>query len=157
MYFLIRVPKDQRLLPDPDVYKRQGHNIGTCITALLASVGTSRNAKRTTLLHLMFNVIGTALFLSLIHISHEMGPAAYRQSKGEENHGRHKEQHGYQAEHDSPVSYTHLAVYKRQGPVLHRLKALGYIFCRCRQHHLNLIVNLVNGNGGNTQVVLGSH
>ena len=42
-----------------------GQNIGTCITALLASVGTSRNAKRTTLIHLMFNVIGTALFVTL--------------------------------------------------------------------------------------------
>ncbi|MBS6955984.1 MAG: Na/Pi cotransporter family protein [Enterocloster asparagiformis] len=42
-----------------------GQNIGTCITALLASVGTNRNAKRTTLIHLMFNVIGTVLFVSL--------------------------------------------------------------------------------------------
>ena len=39
-----------------------GQNIGTCITALLASVGTSRNAKRTTIIHLMFNVFGTVLF-----------------------------------------------------------------------------------------------
>lgn len=42
-----------------------GQNIGTCITALLASVGTCRNAKRTTLIHLMFNVIGTVLFVTL--------------------------------------------------------------------------------------------
>ena len=42
-----------------------GQNIGTCITALLASVGTSRNAKRTTVIHLMFNVIGTTLFVVL--------------------------------------------------------------------------------------------
>ena len=39
-----------------------GQNIGTCITALLASVGTNRNAKRATLIHFMFNVIGTAIF-----------------------------------------------------------------------------------------------
>lgn len=39
-----------------------GQNIGTCITAVLASIGTSRNAKRTTLIHLMFNMIGTAVF-----------------------------------------------------------------------------------------------
>ena len=39
-----------------------GQNIGTCITAVLASVGTSRNAKRTTIIHLMFNIIGTILF-----------------------------------------------------------------------------------------------
>ena len=42
-----------------------GQNIGTCITALLASVGTSRNAKRATLIHIMFNVIGTIVFTTL--------------------------------------------------------------------------------------------
>ncbi len=42
-----------------------GQNIGTCITAILASVGTSRNAKRTTVIHLMFNLIGTILFTLL--------------------------------------------------------------------------------------------
>ena len=42
-----------------------GQNIGTCITALLASVGTSKNAKRTTLLHIMFNVFGTVVFTVL--------------------------------------------------------------------------------------------
>lgn len=44
------------------VYVLFGQNIGTCITAVLASVGTSRNAKRTTIIHLMFNIIGTVLF-----------------------------------------------------------------------------------------------
>lgn len=39
-----------------------GQNIGTCITAFLASIGTSRNAKRTTVIHLSFNIIGTILF-----------------------------------------------------------------------------------------------
>ena len=39
-----------------------GQNIGTCITAVLASIGTSRSAKRTTIIHLMFNLIGTAIF-----------------------------------------------------------------------------------------------
>ena len=39
-----------------------GQNIGTCITAVLASIGTSRNAKRTTLIHLMFNITGTIIF-----------------------------------------------------------------------------------------------
>ena len=37
-----------------------GQNIGTCITAVLASIGTSRSAKRATIIHLMFNVIGGA-------------------------------------------------------------------------------------------------
>lgn len=39
-----------------------GQNIGTCITAVLASIGTTRNAKRTTIIHLTFNIIGTVLF-----------------------------------------------------------------------------------------------
>lgn len=42
-----------------------GQNIGTCITAVLASIGTSRNAKRATIIHLMFNIIGTAIFTML--------------------------------------------------------------------------------------------
>ncbi|MDO4678446.1 MAG: Na/Pi cotransporter family protein [Blautia sp.] len=42
-----------------------GQNIGTCITAFLASIGTSRNAKRTTLIHIMFNVFGTVIFTVL--------------------------------------------------------------------------------------------
>lgn len=44
------------------VYVLFGQNIGTCITAVLAAIGTSRNAKRTTIIHLMFNIIGTILF-----------------------------------------------------------------------------------------------
>lgn len=39
-----------------------GQNIGTCITAVLAAIGTSRNAKRTTIIHLLFNLIGTTIF-----------------------------------------------------------------------------------------------
>ncbi len=40
-------------------------NIGTCITAVLASIGTNRSAKRTTIIHLMFNIIGTIVFTTL--------------------------------------------------------------------------------------------
>ena len=40
-----------------------GQNIGTCITALIASVGMNRNAKRTTVIHFMFNMIGTVIFV----------------------------------------------------------------------------------------------
>ena len=47
------------------VYVLFGQNIGTCITAVLASIGTGRNAKRTTVIHLTFNVIGTAVFTAL--------------------------------------------------------------------------------------------
>ena len=39
-----------------------GQNIGTCITAVLASIGMKVNAKRTTVIHLLFNIIGTVLF-----------------------------------------------------------------------------------------------
>lgn len=40
-----------------------GQNIGTCVTALLSSVGASRNARRAALVHLYFNVIGTIFFM----------------------------------------------------------------------------------------------
>lgn len=43
-----------------------GCNIGTCITALLASIGTNLNAKRTAMAHVMFNVIGSVVFLILL-------------------------------------------------------------------------------------------
>ena len=42
-----------------------GMNIGTCITAVLASIGTNRSAKRTTIIHLIFNIIGTVVFTIL--------------------------------------------------------------------------------------------
>lgn len=44
------------------VYILFGQNIGTCITAVLASIGTNRNAKRTTIIHLLFNITGTIIF-----------------------------------------------------------------------------------------------
>ncbi len=44
------------------VYVLFGQNIGTCITAVLASIGTKVNARRTTIIHLMFNIIGTVIF-----------------------------------------------------------------------------------------------
>ncbi|WP_294582021.1 Na/Pi cotransporter family protein [uncultured Thomasclavelia sp.] len=48
---------------DTGIYVLFGQNIGTCITAVLASIGTSRNAKRTTIIHLSFNIIGTIIFV----------------------------------------------------------------------------------------------
>ena len=42
-----------------------GQNIGTCITAMLSGVGATKNAKRTALVHLSFNVIGTAVWLAV--------------------------------------------------------------------------------------------
>lgn len=47
------------------IYVLFGQNIGTCITAVLAAFGTGRNAKRTTILHLSFNIIGTVLFVAI--------------------------------------------------------------------------------------------
>ena len=43
-----------------------GSNIGTCVTAVLACLGAGTNAKRTALIHLSFNVLGTILFTALI-------------------------------------------------------------------------------------------
>lgn len=40
-----------------------GQNIGTCVTAMLSSVGTNRNARRAAAVHLYFNIIGTTIFL----------------------------------------------------------------------------------------------
>lgn len=51
-----------------------GQNIGTCVTALISSIGTSKNAKRTAVIHLAFNIIGVIvgmiLFYSLNAIIH---------------------------------------------------------------------------------------
>lgn len=44
-----------------------GQNIGTCVTALLSSVGAQRNAKRAALVHLYFNIIGTAIFMAVFY------------------------------------------------------------------------------------------
>jgi len=45
-----------------------GQNIGTCVTALLSSIGTNKNARRTAIVHLYFNIIGTIVFLTLFYI-----------------------------------------------------------------------------------------
>ena len=45
-----------------------GQNIGTCITALLSSFGTNKNAKRAAVVHLSFNVIGTIIWLTVFSI-----------------------------------------------------------------------------------------
>lgn len=44
-----------------------GQNIGTCITALISSIGTSKNGKRTSVIHLAFNTIGVALAMILFY------------------------------------------------------------------------------------------
>jgi len=45
-----------------------GQNIGTCVTALLSSIGTNKNARRAAIVHLSFNVIGTAVWLTAFSI-----------------------------------------------------------------------------------------
>ena len=45
-----------------------GQNIGTCVTAMLSSVGTNRNARRAAAVHLYFNIIGTTIFLCLFYL-----------------------------------------------------------------------------------------
>ncbi len=47
---------------DSVVYVLFGQNIGTCITSILASIGTNREAKQATIIHLAFNMVGTILF-----------------------------------------------------------------------------------------------
>ena len=44
-----------------------GQNIGTCVTALLSGVGANRNAKRASLVHLYFNLIGTLVFMAVFY------------------------------------------------------------------------------------------
>ena len=46
-----------------------GQNIGTCVTALLSSIGANKNAKRAAMVHLYFNIIGTVVLLSLFYIA----------------------------------------------------------------------------------------
>ena len=44
-----------------------GQNIGTCVTAMISSVGANKNAKRAAVVHLMFNIIGTAVWLAVFY------------------------------------------------------------------------------------------
>lgn len=44
-----------------------GQNIGTCVTALLSSIGATKNAKRAAMVHLYFNIIGTVVFMVLFY------------------------------------------------------------------------------------------
>lgn len=45
-----------------------GQNIGSCVTALISSIGANKPAKRVAVVHLYFNVIGTVLFLSVFYL-----------------------------------------------------------------------------------------
>lgn len=54
-----------------------GQNIGTCVTALISSVGTNKNARRAAIVHLYFNIIGTITFLTLFTISDKIFDFAF--------------------------------------------------------------------------------
>ena len=44
-----------------------GQNIGTCVTAMMGAIGANRNARRTAIVHLLFNVVGVAIFMVLFY------------------------------------------------------------------------------------------
>ena len=60
-----------------------GQNIGTCITAILSSFGTNRNAKRAAYVHLSFNIIGTVVWLGVFSLVKTVfAPAVLNQAAG---------------------------------------------------------------------------
>ncbi len=54
-----------------------GQNIGTCVTALLSAIGASKNAKRASLIHLYFNLIGTIVFMVGFYAINAVVPFAF--------------------------------------------------------------------------------
>lgn len=56
-----------------------GQNIGTCITAILSSIGANKNAKRAAAVHLYFNMIGTIVLMGIFYMVHAAVPFAFMQ------------------------------------------------------------------------------
>ncbi len=54
-----------------------GQNIGTCVTAMMSGVGAGKNAKRAATIHLMFNVIGVAVFMAVFYTINFVTPVAF--------------------------------------------------------------------------------
>lgn len=54
-----------------------GQNIGTCVTALISSIGANRNARRAAIIHLYFNIIGVAVFLVLYLLANALFPLPF--------------------------------------------------------------------------------
>ena len=54
-----------------------GQNIGTCVTAIISSIGTSKNAKRAAAVHLLFNVVGTVVFMAVFYTINAVAPFAF--------------------------------------------------------------------------------
>ncbi len=56
-----------------------GQNIGTCVTALMSGAGASRNARRASIIHLMFNLIGAAAFMAVFYLLNAVWGFAFMQ------------------------------------------------------------------------------
>ncbi len=54
-----------------------GQNIGTCVTAMLSSIGASKNARKAAMIHFLFNIIGTVVFLSALYLVKNFIPFWY--------------------------------------------------------------------------------
>ena len=63
-----------------------GQNIGTCVTALLSSVGANKNARRAALVHLNFNIIGTTVFMLLFYGINAIQPFPFFNEAASETH-----------------------------------------------------------------------
>jgi phosphate:Na+ symporter len=57
-----------------------GQNIGTCITALLSSIGTNKNARRVAIVHIYFNIIGTIVLLAIIYLLNSLVSSTFLSS-----------------------------------------------------------------------------
>ena len=62
---------------DQGIYLTMGSNIGSCIVALIAGLSGGVNAKRTSIIHLLFNTIGVAVFLTIILVMNAVLPGEY--------------------------------------------------------------------------------
>lgn len=56
-----------------------GQNIGTCVTALMSGAGASRNARRASIIHLMFNLIGAGAFMAVFYLLNAVWGFAFMQ------------------------------------------------------------------------------
>ena len=61
-----------------------GQNIGTCITAMMSSVGTTKNARRAAVVHLLFNLLGTIIFMMGFYAIHAVVNFAFLENAANE-------------------------------------------------------------------------
>ena len=61
-----------------------GQNIGTCITAMMSSVGTTKNARRAAVVHLLFNLLGTIIFMTGFYAIHAVVNFAFLENAANE-------------------------------------------------------------------------